>query len=127
MKTFDGIADAADAARRLIIIGNTGLPDMIAEKLVPLTGTGASPVPLICGFAEAVYANSANVAAEAKDVAGGCAIFAEGMGFHGMNEGGRGSKIARSLAGQSVANAPEPKTEWQVPAEADAAPANQAS
>ncbi|MBX9881274.1 MAG: hypothetical protein K2X73_04805 [Sphingomonas sp.] len=120
MTTFDGLADAANAARRVLILGATGLPAAIADKLAPLTGTGTSPVDLICGFAEAVYAHPGEANAEVKDIAGGCALFAEGFGFHGMNADARGTKIARVLAGQNVANAPVPKAEWQVPADEEA-------
>ena len=112
MKTFEGIADAADAARAMVIGGGTGLPAQIAEKLAPLGRTGASPVDLMVGFAEAVYAHRADATAEAKEAAGGVALFAESVGFHGLNVDARGSKIARVLDGQNVANAPEPKAEW---------------
>lgn len=123
MLTFDGIAAAADAARRCLIMSQTGLPVAIAEKLAPLTGTGTSPVDLICGFAEAVYANAGTAGAEAKEIAGGCALFAEAFGFHAMNAAARGTKIARVLDGEQIGDAPEPKAEWQAPSEAEAAPA----
>ena len=112
MKTFDGIADAADAARALVISGGTGLAATIAEKLAPLGRTGTSPVDLIVGFAEAIYANAGAATAEAKDVAAGCAIVAETYGFHQMNVEARGSKIARTLDGKAVSNPPEPKADW---------------
>lgn len=122
MVTFEGIAAAADAVRPLVINRSAGLPQPIADKLVPMAGTGSSPVDLIVGFAEAVYSNPAAKKA-AKDIAGGCAVLAEQFGFHGMAEESRGSKIAAILDGRDVANAPVPKSEWaEAPAEAAPAP-----
>lgn len=116
MLTFDGIASAADAARRQLIIGQTGLPQAVAERLSSFAGTGGSPVDLICLFAEGCYAihlgNAAALTDQARQVAAGCAVLAESFGFHGMAAEGRGSKIAAVLDGQAIDPAPEPKVEW---------------
>lgn len=114
MQTYDGIAPAANAAQRLVLMGTTGLPAEIADKLASYTGVGGKPVDLIVGFAEAVYANRDVASAEAKEVATGCATFAESLSFHGMGEASRGTKIARVLDGQEVSGAPAPKAEWQL-------------
>jgi shikimate 5-dehydrogenase len=126
MRNFPGIAAAADAARACLIGGSTGLPDGTAEKLAPAAATGGSPVDLTVGFAEAVYANSEAASEEAREIAAGCAVLAETFGFHGLNQDGRGSRMALVLDGQDIEEAPEPKDEWAAPSEeAKAEPASQ--
>lgn len=109
MRTFDGIADAADAARNFMIANGGALPQQVRDKVLPYVGTGSSPVDLVVHFAEAVYANRAAAPAEAVDIAAGCALLAESFGFHGLNEDGRGSAIAAVMLGQKVKAEPAPK------------------
>lgn len=117
MAVYSGIAEAADAARRAVIMGATGLAEAVIEKLLPMTRTGGSPVDLIVGFAEAVYANREDASADAKDIAIGCALECEQRGFHGMAIDSRSSRIADVLGEVEGVEAPEPKAEWLPDAE----------
>src|SRR5688500_12996588 len=97
--TYEGIAAAADAVRLYMLTApKTKIPEEVKKKVNPHVGTGSSPVDLVVNFTEAVYANADSVQDEAKEIASGCAILAEGYGFHGMNEKARGSKIASILS-----------------------------
>lgn len=121
MQNYNGAADAADAARALVVAGDTGLADFAMGKLMPLTRTGASPVDLIVSFAEAVYHHRAVATEGAKAVAAGCALVCETFGFHAMQIDSRGSRIAQLLDGIAVDEEPVAKAEWAEPAAADAA------
>lgn len=110
MRTFNGIAEAADAARTAAL--SEEAPPEVLDHVYKDTGTGSSPVDLIVHFAEAVYAHADLCDAATKEIAGGCALLAEQFGFHGMNEGGRGSALALVLDGQTVADPPEVKQEY---------------
>jgi hypothetical protein len=112
---FTGIAEAADEIRRHFLVNEEALPEHLANKIRPHVGTGASPVDLVVCFVEGVFANAADVSAEAKKLASGGAALAETFGFHGMNEAGRGSKIAQVLDGQQVPDVPEPKDDYAAP------------
>lgn len=113
MKNFEGIADAANEVRNWIIRNEEKMPVHLQERLAGLTTTGISPVDLIVGFTEAVYANPKGFPAEAEDIAAGAAVLCENFGFHGMAVDGRGSKIAAVLDGKEVADAPEGKADFQ--------------
>ena len=115
MQNYDGAADAADAARALVIAGDTGLGEFAMGKLMPLTRTGASPVDLIVSFAEAVYCQRAAATEGAKAIAGGCALVCETFGFHAMQIDSRGSRIAQLLDGAAVDDEPAAKAEWAEP------------
>lgn len=125
MTNFTGIADAADAARNFMITNGATLPDHVRDKVLPYVGTGSSPVDLVVHFAEAIYANRDDeaVSAEAREIAAGCALLAESFGFHGLNQDGRGSALAAVMLGQKVKAAPEPKAEYNPPAQLEPASA----
>ncbi|MBX9816075.1 MAG: hypothetical protein K2X76_15360 [Sphingomonas sp.] len=127
MQTFEGGIEAATAVGRVMMAGNTGLPDSIVERLNVHVGVPGGAVPLIVGFAEAVYANATLASDAAKSVAAGCALHCEQWQLHGLGEGSRGSKIAKILDGGKVPNPPTAKAEWadpvQQPAQATSAPA----
>lgn len=112
MMTFEGIAAAAMAAGRVLISGASGLPDPIIAKLTPYVGVPGGAVDLVCGFAEAVFANAGVATETAKEIAGGCAMFGELWSLHALEENSRGTKIATLLAGREVDEAPEPKVQW---------------
>lgn len=112
MRVFNGIAEAADAARVLVLGDTVGLHASAMGKLTSATNTGASPVDLIVWLAEAVYANRSDASPAAREIAAGCAVMCEQFRFHGMAEGSRGSKIALVLDGADVDGQPEPKMEW---------------
>lgn len=99
---YDGIAEASNAARDWISINKASLESVHAEALDALTRTGVSAVDMIIYFADRVYANPSDFPAEAKNIAAGCALFAEQWGFHGFNLESRGSKIAAILDGRTV-------------------------
>lgn len=122
MQTFNGIAAAADAARNYFLLNQGAFPEHVRDKIAAHAGTGASPVDLVVTFAEAVYANQGDVPAEAREIAGGCAVLAETFGFHGLNVDARGSLIASVLDDGAPEDVPEPKADYLAPAEAPAEP-----
>ena len=121
MPSYQGIAEAADAARLHLLANPDGLPSHILDKLLPDTGTGSSPVDLVVHFAEAIYANheEAGVGDTARGIAGGCAVLSEAFGFHGLNIDSRGSKMSQVMSGEEVESPPEPKAEYLPPAEVE--------
>lgn len=112
MQTFEGGIEAATAVGRVMMAGNTGLPAEVIDKLIVHVGVPGGAVPLIVGFAEAVYANADAASPAAKDVAAGCALHCEQWQLHGLGEDSRGTKIARILTGAKVSAAPIAKAEW---------------
>lgn len=112
MQTFNGIAEAADAVRAWFLLNPQALPEHVRPKVAAHAGTGASPVDLVVTFAEAVYANREEAPADARAIAAGCAVLAEGFGFHGLNLEARGSLIAVALGGGAPDPAPEPKGQF---------------
>lgn len=108
-KAFEGIGDASTAIRKFLIQNEDKLPDHLRDRLSRLTDTGTSPVDLTVTFVEAVYANQRDFKAEAKKLAAAAAVVCETFGFHGMNEGQRGSKVAKILTGEKMAKAHQPE------------------
>ena len=82
MKTFEGIADAADTVRRWVLVHEKKIPKHIRERLVALTGTGSSPVDLVATFARAAYANRFDLPPEALEIAAGAAELCDRNGYH---------------------------------------------
>jgi hypothetical protein len=87
MKIFEGIADAADTARRYFLKNEDELPEHIRTKLDPFMGTGTSPVDLAGAFTRAVYANPDSFDQVAKAIAAGIADRFDIDGFHGKLDG----------------------------------------
>ncbi len=127
MRIFNGIADAADAARAHLIINAGLLPAHLSTRLGDLTRTGTSPVDLAASFTEAVYANPADFDDDAREIAAGCASICERDGFHGRldNRAGAMMLALRRAAGETApsggwpdaADDPSPKSEWGAPIE----------
>ena len=87
MQVYNGIAEAADAARAFAIKNEEELPEIVREKIMPLTGTGISAVMLITTFTESIYANRAEVPSLALKIAAGCADLINRMGYHDRLDG----------------------------------------
>lgn len=114
MRQYNGIADAADAARLFFLVNQDSLPEHVREKLTPVSGTGASPVDLIVNFVESAYANAEAFGKEGQEIAAGLASLIDREGFHGRLDG---RAAAMSLALRRVSGEKAPNGGW--PAKAD--------
>lgn len=85
MLQFDRIAPAIDAIRVHILTHRATLPKAMAERLEPLTLTGAaSPLDMAAQFVELVYANQRRkgVTKEARAIAAATARVFDLEGYH---------------------------------------------
>ena len=102
MKEYTSFSECSDDIRDWIVVNKPNLDEFLFNKLVPMAATGNSPVAMVAGFCETVYANQDDFPTEAKEIASAAAIICESHGLFGMSEGGRGSKIASILNGATV-------------------------
>lgn len=82
MIIYDGIADAANAARSYVLTNQAALPDHVRDQLVAAAGTGTSPVDLTSLFVRSVYANRDDFPNDAKAIAAGVADLFYQDGYH---------------------------------------------
>jgi hypothetical protein len=99
---FEGIASAADAVRRHLILNEGTGPDHLHERLDALTRIGSSPVDTVVNFIEMVYANPNEFPTEARELAADASVITQQENFYGHGENERGSRIARVLRGEEV-------------------------
>lgn len=101
--TFDGIADAANQLNQYFFANQAAIPKEVAGKIAPLLGPTRSPVDAVVNVSEIVYANreESGMPKELLELAAGAAILAEAHGFHGMDEGSRGTKISLVMRRES--------------------------
>jgi hypothetical protein len=114
MNQYDGVASAADAVRRFIIINEGALPEIVQQKVSALTGTGSSPVDLIVNFVEAIYANRDDVTNDAKAIAAGCADVIDRDNYHGRLDGrivGMKAALRRDSGETAADDTPWPETD----------------
>lgn len=112
MLTFSGPVEAINALQDFVIDRVAPIPDQIIERIRELLKE-RSPVVGVTKAIELIYARQVrkeDVPIELRDWAAAAAAMTEDFGFHSMDEGGRGSKMAKVLRGQTVAakNRPEP-------------------
>lgn len=119
MRTFIGIMEAAQAVQDFMLDRPAALPEPVRARVrARLLG---SKVDLICQTAEDIYANREGMAAEALDLAAGLAVYGSSESLHGLAVDDRGSRMARVMRGQEVAEAPEPAAQY-LPPQAEPAP-----
>lgn len=80
---FSGIGAAANVVRDHIILNHNEFPEHVQERLFNLTRIGKSPVDLIVGFTEAVYANRSEFDETSQAFAAGTADLIDANGFNG--------------------------------------------
>lgn len=114
MTTYEGIADAADAARSFFYQNQGSLPAHVRDRIEPHVRTGSSPVDLITAFARSVYANREAVGPEGMVVAAGLAELINREGYHGrLDERAAGMRKAllRDAGEKAATGSPWPKKE----------------
>jgi hypothetical protein len=130
---FTGPYEARDALLNFIIDRTAPVPSDIRDRLRELL-LQPSPAAGTAEAVELIYARRDEVPAELAVVAADAAAFCASVGFHGLGDGGRGTRIALVLreSANALADgvAPLPESEQPVPlalyvpAPAEEAPAN---
>ena len=87
MLVFEGPSPAADAARNWLIRNEDAIPEHVRDRLLGLTVSGTSPLPMMHTFIQAVYANRDAFPVEAIEIAAGLADLFDRSGYHGKLEG----------------------------------------
>lgn len=137
MRTFEGIADAANQLNAYFYANRGSIPGELADRIEPLLGPTRSPVDAVVKVSELVFANKEvpGIPDELKELAASSALLAEAHGFHAMDEGSRGTKIAGAILRESgirakpghpwpkAENDPEVKDEYRLTQPEPAAPA----
>lgn len=128
MRTFEGLADAATQLNQWYWqTGRALFPAELQEQIEAYLGPTRSAVEAVVRVSEIVYARRAELPPEVLEFTSGLPLVAEEHGFHGMDEGSRGSKMSlvmRRDSGEKAAtgrpwpkakNDPEPKGEYAPP------------
>ena len=113
MQIYDGPAAAADAARNWLIIHEADIPEHLHDRLIGLTVSGTSPLPMMHGFIQAVYANRDDFSNEALEIAAGLADLFERSGYHGKL-GGKALAIRDALR-RDAGEQPADGSSWPDP------------
>jgi hypothetical protein len=110
MPAFTGPVEAFNALQTFLIERTAALPDNLRDEMLEAI-TERSPVVAVIRGVEAVYARQRrkeDVPAEMLLWAADASAMTEDHGFHGMDKDGRGSKIAKVLRGQTIAEKNKP-------------------
>lgn len=118
MITFGGVSDAVVQLNEYFGPNQAAIPEGVREMIRPLLGQTRSAVDAVVKVSEIVFANKEDPALppELLSLAAASAVVAEAFGFHGMDEGSRGSKLSLALRRQSGEAAPA-GVSWPPPEE----------
>ena len=102
---------ANTAINNWLMSGNAGgLSEEVQAKITPVLATPVMP-ERVSQFAEVIYANQDDCSASAPSLAADLCDFATGLGFYGLGEDQRGTKISAILRGTEVSEPPLPKSQ----------------
>lgn len=107
---FDEIGSAADAVREHILANQASFPEHIRDRLVGLTRTGTSPVDMVVGYTDAVYANRDSMDETSRAIAIGTADLIGAKGYHQALDG-RAFSVSSALS-RDLGLEPVPGSEW---------------
>lgn len=106
------ITEANRAVRRYLVIGEDTLPADTFDKLEKLADS-PSPVDVIVGAAELLYARSTEIDDAGRVLIAQLASFAAINGWHGLATDNRGGRIAQAMA-RELGVEPPAGTDWPV-------------
>lgn len=106
------ITEANRAVRRYLVVGEDALPADTFDKLEKLADS-PSPVDVIVGAAELLYARPAELDDAGKVLVAQLASFAAINGWHGLATDNRGGRIAQAMA-RELGVEPPAGTDWPV-------------
>lgn len=99
MTPFADFSEAQRAVQAFAREKWSGLPEQLQAEFARYDGPGVSPVDMLCGIGEALYANRTENGVRnkaARELLGRLASFLGGNGFHGFGDG-RGFAITRAM------------------------------
>ena len=116
MRTFEGPVDGSNQITEWYWPNRDKVPEHLRARFDDIVRS-RSAVDLLVGVAETAYANreARGFPAELLELSAAAAVVAEDHGFHGQDQGSRGSKISRVMRRDSgeraAAGRPWPKKE----------------